>query len=282
MVNCFSVLGQGGFWVINKKLAKATSINSAIFLADLASKREYFIMNKDITLESGWFFNTQENIQIDTSLSPHEQRKASELLVIKGFLEVKKMGIPAKNYFKLNDDKLLKFLTTGDENFERLETKNFNDIYNNNKEIKLNKNILIPKLEEDKSFKIFSLQKETTSQITEQPKNPKEKIEETPCFATPLFRELCCNIISTWNTIGVDTQKVVHKSKYGIVKTLFIDESNTIEDYLIVIKNMKASGDFNKEGKKLTIMASLNENFFYKYKYWKPKAVPQMYKTLTL
>jgi len=133
MVNCFSILGQGGFWVINKKLANATSISSAILLADLASKREYFLMNKDITLESGWFFNTQENIQIDTSLSPHEQRKAFEPLIEKGFLEVKKMGIPAKNYFKLNDDKLLKFLTTGGENFERLDAKKFNDIYNNNK-----------------------------------------------------------------------------------------------------------------------------------------------------
>jgi hypothetical protein len=135
MVNCFSILGQGGFWVINKRVAKLTSINAAIMVADLASKREYFLMNKDITLEDGWFFNTQENIQLDTSLSPHEQRKACELLVSKGFLEIKKVGIPAKNHFKLNDSQLLKFLTTSDEKFERLEVKNFNDIYNNNKEI---------------------------------------------------------------------------------------------------------------------------------------------------
>jgi len=135
MVNCFSILGQGGFWVINKRVAKLTSINAAIMIADLASKREYFLMNKDITLEDGWFFNTQENIELDTSLSPYEQRKACELLVSKGFLEIKKFGIPAKNHFKLNDIQLLKFLTTSDEKFERLEVKKFNDIYNNNKEI---------------------------------------------------------------------------------------------------------------------------------------------------
>lgn len=135
MVNCFSILGQGGFWVINKKLAKATSINSAILLADLASKREYFLMNKDISLDDGWFFNTQENIQLDTSLSPHEQRKACEMLVSKGFLEIKRLGVPAKNHFKLNDIQILKFLTSSSENFEQLDLKNFNDLYNNNKEI---------------------------------------------------------------------------------------------------------------------------------------------------
>ena len=45
-------------------------------MSDLLSKDSYF--------EDDWFFNTEQNIQADTSLSPYQQRKALKTLKDKG------------------------------------------------------------------------------------------------------------------------------------------------------------------------------------------------------
>lgn len=131
-MNSYHILGQHAHWNVNKKLARLVGLEAALLISDLISKREYFIQNKDITLED-WFFNTQENIEVDTRLTPHQQRKAFEILKNHGFIETQRRGIPAKQHFKIFDVQLLKFLTTGSENFEHLYNKNKD---NKNKEEK--------------------------------------------------------------------------------------------------------------------------------------------------
>lgn len=130
-MNTYYILGQHAHWNINKRLAKKVGIEAALLLSDLISKREYFIINKDISI-TDWFFNTAENIEMDTLLTPHKQREAIKLLIEHNFLEVKLMGIPAKNHFKVNDIQLLKFLTTRSEEIKQQEVKIFDT--NNNKE----------------------------------------------------------------------------------------------------------------------------------------------------
>jgi hypothetical protein len=134
-MNAYYLLGQHAHWNINKRLAKRVGIEAALLLSDLISKREYFIGNKDLKIND-WFFNTAENIELDTTLTPHKQREAIKTLSEQGFLEVKLMGIPAKNHFKVNDIQLLKYLTTSDEDLEQQEVKNIDT--NNNKEQELN------------------------------------------------------------------------------------------------------------------------------------------------
>ena len=131
-MNSYHILGQHAHWNVNKKLARLVGLEAALLISDLISKREYFIQNKDITLED-WFFNTQENIEVDTRLTPHQQRKCFEILKNNGFIETQRRGIPAKQHFKIFDVQLLKFLTTGSENFEYLYNKNKD---NKNKEEK--------------------------------------------------------------------------------------------------------------------------------------------------
>ena len=131
-MNSYHILGQHAHWNVNKKLARLVGLEAALLISDLISKREYFIQNKDITLED-WFFNTQENIEVDTRLTSHQQRKAFEILKSHGFIETQRRGIPAKQHFKIFDVQLLKFLTTGSENFEYLYNKNKD---NKNKEEK--------------------------------------------------------------------------------------------------------------------------------------------------
>ena len=116
------LLSSSAFIVVNKYLAKQIGINATILLSDLLSKDSYF--------EDDWFFNTEQNIQADTSLSPYQQRKALKTLKDKGFVESKRKGVPAKLYYKVNCEQVIKFLN----NKECINSTTIN----NNKEIKIN------------------------------------------------------------------------------------------------------------------------------------------------
>ena len=71
------LLSSTAFIVLNKQLAKQVGLNEAILLADLISKEEYFIA-KGMT--DGWFFNTEANIEQDTTLNSYHQRKCLKTL----------------------------------------------------------------------------------------------------------------------------------------------------------------------------------------------------------
>jgi len=120
------LLSSTAFIVLNKQLAKKIGLNPAILLSDLISKEEYFISNG---MTDGWFFNTESNIEEDTTLNSYMQRKCIRVLKQEGLIEVKRKGIPAKQYFKINEEQVIQILNN-------LSIKNLTTI-NNNKEIKL-------------------------------------------------------------------------------------------------------------------------------------------------
>ena len=106
-VNLYPFLSQGGFYMLNKKLIKLTSIEAALFLSDLISKREYFRQNGDLEKTGGWFYNSQKNIELDTTLSPKQQTGLVKKLKQKNYLIVKKVGLPAVNHYFINDSVVL-------------------------------------------------------------------------------------------------------------------------------------------------------------------------------
>ena len=120
------LLSSTAFIVLNKELARQIGLKAAILLSDLISKEEYFI-SKGMT--DGWFFNTEANIQADTTLNPYHQRKCLKELKKHQLIEVKRMGIPAKQYFKINEELVVQILNN-------LSCKNYTTI-NKNKEIKI-------------------------------------------------------------------------------------------------------------------------------------------------
>ena len=101
------LLSSSAFLVVNKQLAKVIGLKETILLADLISKEEYFIANG---MTDGWFFNTESNIEADTTLSPFQQRKCLKSLRKYGIIETKRKGIPAKQYFRINEQLVIKFL----------------------------------------------------------------------------------------------------------------------------------------------------------------------------
>tara|TARA_R100001594_G_scaffold150360_2_gene211225 strand:+ start:3129 stop:3752 length:624 start_codon:yes stop_codon:yes gene_type:complete len=125
-----NLLSSSSFLIVNKKLARTIGLKETILLADLISKEEYFIETSQIN--KGWFFNTENNIEQDTTLTRYQQRKCLKTLVKHKIIEVKRKGIPAKLYFKINEQQVVQFLN----NLKSIKSTTIN----NNKEIRINNN----------------------------------------------------------------------------------------------------------------------------------------------
>lgn len=165
-----SILSSDAYIILNKYVMKAIGLHEAILLGELCS--EYIYWCKEEKLQDGYFFSTRENIEKETTLSPHQQRQALKNLVNFGFIEVTEKDMPKKTYYKVIEEKVYEFLskieldfaevkkfndktsknlTSSDENIEDQDVKNFNinnNIINNNKDNNILSNHI--KDEEDK------------------------------------------------------------------------------------------------------------------------------------
>ncbi len=138
-----NLLSSSAFLIVNKKLANTIGLKETILLADLISKAEYFKQNGQI--DNGWFFNTEANIEKDTTLNPYTQRKCLKTLEKHQIVQIKRKGMPAKQHFKINEQQVLQIL-------DNLSFKNCTTI-NKNKEIKItNKYFLKPTVQNVKDY----------------------------------------------------------------------------------------------------------------------------------
>ena len=151
----------------------------------------------------------------------------------------------------------------------------------NEKEKKIN--LLIGEREEDSLNFLNNFNKELEPSIEERESfNPKNKKKEnkTPSFAAPLY-DLASEIVSAWNEFGISKQSSVPFAYLSKIETLFIIEGNNVSDYKKVVSNMKLSGHFEKEGRSLNFLTTIDENYFYRFLNWvAPKKQPPMYKTI--
>ena len=132
------LLSSSAFLIVNKQLAKQVGLKGAVLLADLISKEEYFMANG---MTDGWFFNTAKNIEDDTCLTSHQQRKAIKSLKDLGIIETKVVGIHAKQHFKIIENKLLSYFNTSCEETAKLVVKKTQTINKNNNNNNNNNNI---------------------------------------------------------------------------------------------------------------------------------------------
>ena len=182
------LLSSTAFLIVNKELAKQVGLKSAVLLADLISKEEYFI-SKGMT--DGWFFNTAKNIESDTSLTSHQQRKAIKNLKDLGIIETKVIGIPAKQHFKIIENKLLSYFNTSCEESVKQVVKKTQTINKNNNKNNNNNNITIRKLNFVNQVSLLdydvTLKKEFCDYWTEPNKsNTKMKFELNKTWKTEL------------------------------------------------------------------------------------------------
>lgn len=109
-------LRSDGSIVVNKKLIHAIGLAEAVLYSELVSKHFYF-KNRG-QLEDEYFFNTADNLQLDTGLTPKQQRSAIDKLESLNLIKTKLKGVPAKKYFKIEQELtcLYELMATGKKN----------------------------------------------------------------------------------------------------------------------------------------------------------------------
>lgn len=124
------LLSTDGYIQVNKALIKKFGLHESIMIGELCSEYNYW--ESKGKLDNDMFYSTRENIEENTGLSEHFQRKALATLKEQGIIEVERHGIPSVNYYKINFDKLLTILSTSCSSRRQQETET---VYlNNNKQ----------------------------------------------------------------------------------------------------------------------------------------------------
>lgn len=124
------LLSTDGYIQVNKALIKKLGLHESIMIGELCAEYNYW--ESQGKLDNDMFYSTRENIEENTGLSEHFQRKALATLKEQGIIEVTKRGIPAVNYYKINFDKLLTILSTSCSSRRQQETETVD--LNNNKQ----------------------------------------------------------------------------------------------------------------------------------------------------
>ena len=159
-MNILNLLAGDNYFIYNKDIAKNMGTDVAIILGLLCNKYNYYQKENKLTMLDGkeYFYCTREHIYNETGLKESCQRKAMKILEDNNILEHKKVGIPSKNYYYINQEKLLETIEKlSSVKNKGLEIQNENDlslknytqiIYNNtkkentnNKDIMLSENI---------------------------------------------------------------------------------------------------------------------------------------------
>ena len=137
-MSILKLISGGSYWVINKPLARLVGVDAALLFSDLSQAQNYWNQK---TNKEDYFYKVETDIEEDTTLSPHKQKKARARLQKAGILKTKRKGLPAKIHYLIDKEcqnKLLNFLGTGEEKIKEQDPKKFEitkEYNNSNKEI---------------------------------------------------------------------------------------------------------------------------------------------------
>ena len=133
------IIAKENFITYSKVAARKLGVNAAVLLGQFCSYQN---------LSEGEFYREQSLIAEDTCLSIYEIRKAVDVLVENELLVVERKGVPAKNFYKIDENKLSDFLISRCEKFTHLEVENLDITYKEKN--KCEKNNYNKKEEEEK------------------------------------------------------------------------------------------------------------------------------------
>ena len=141
------------YWQVNKPLVRKLGISAALWISHILYKHRYFKKHNMLDKE-GYFYNTQDDIKRETSIGSSQQNRIIKILNGKGILKIKRYGLPAKNYYKINPGNLIKSIAeSSSPKIKELDPPK-SDIRLNNKEDLINKESSLSSLrKEDKESK---------------------------------------------------------------------------------------------------------------------------------
>ena len=104
-----NILGSRNYIILNKDLIKIFGLVGSALIGELCS--EYLIWESANRLVEGeYFYSTREKIEREIGINAYFQRITIKELESKGVLTLKRMGIPCKLHYKINEDALEKCL----------------------------------------------------------------------------------------------------------------------------------------------------------------------------
>ena len=180
---------SNNYGLYNKTLAKKIGLHESIFLGEIISEYDYWNRMHSLT-DDGYFYSTVENVMESTTLSDYQQRSIIKHLVELKILNVKVAGMPAKRYFRINEEQFYAILLEDDKdsdnNSELTSSKeskeqDLNSVKTNNNNIPLtnkNNNIVLtatPFI--NNSGKVSNLLENETKQLDTKPKK-KSNLEQ--------------------------------------------------------------------------------------------------------
>lgn len=108
-LSILDLLRSDGSIVVNKKLAHTIGLHEALIYSELVSLYQYWSSRDQLT-EGEWFFCTIDNLEENTTLKRDAQSRAiGKLEKNWGLIETKRMGLPAKRYFRITEEILRMF-----------------------------------------------------------------------------------------------------------------------------------------------------------------------------
>lgn len=113
-MNLMNLLSSDGFIIVNRQLAKDIGLNSAVFLYELIKQYLYYTDREEticIDEEEGYFYEKIDDMENWTTLSRKEQDLCIKKLKEFNFIKQIVKGLPAKRYFKINQEKLLDYFS---------------------------------------------------------------------------------------------------------------------------------------------------------------------------
>jgi hypothetical protein len=99
------ILAQSAFFSMNKKIGLHFGWDATAVLCSIIDASEMF---------EDWFYQTEEMIKDKTGVSADRQAKFIKIFVEAGFIQKKVAGIPAKRFFKINDNAIFSFIFDDD------------------------------------------------------------------------------------------------------------------------------------------------------------------------
>jgi hypothetical protein len=154
------IFSSDAYFTINKKLLRHYGPEVAVFLSNLIDKYKYF-KSKNTLYEWEWFYVTYEDQAKFTGLTLSRLRTCKSVLIEDNVLEVRRFGIPSKEYYRLNLERLTEIiglyiaLRKGEGKPYCLPegyNKNKKNIIINNNRKKVNKTTIPPSIEEIKQY----------------------------------------------------------------------------------------------------------------------------------
>jgi hypothetical protein len=113
-------LDAGNFITVNKTLIKKLGLMESVLIGYFINQHNYFD-SKNMLNKDDEFFCKNEDIVEYTGLTEHFLRTAKQSLLEHKLIQIKKRGVPGKNFYKINYENIEKLFENNKQNTTRSE-----------------------------------------------------------------------------------------------------------------------------------------------------------------